>query len=312
MPKLSEGTVAVGGLLALAIWLLVGLPMLYAPPFGELGQQKYTTSSESTSQPTNNKPDGSASAPFVVQMVPGPKSAQERSQEAEDREEKKSAEKGLVRWTAALFVATVGLILATAVLGYFGFQQSRDMKASIAVAAKAANAAEMNAKLAVAAELPEIIVNRIFVRPFDELTESPRSYPADNSKLIIDLHNVGRSRATIEKVCFESVIALDLPEDPPYVHILPVDTLLKADDSFEFTVRNFSLSLGPEELNFVNAGYGYLWLYGFVRYRDHHLRSITTVGFCARWHTGCHDGPDPGYYQEGPSTYIYKRTEEQA
>jgi predicted LPLAT superfamily acyltransferase len=66
--------------------------------------------------------------------MPSPKSAEERAQEAEEREEKKSADRWLVRWTAALFAATVGLILATGVLGYFGLQQSRDMKASISAA----------------------------------------------------------------------------------------------------------------------------------------------------------------------------------
>lgn len=77
-----------------------------------------------------------------MQVIPAPKSARERVEEAQDREEKRSAELSLVRWTFALFLATVGLILATGVLGWFGFQQSRDMKASIGAAQSAARAAE--------------------------------------------------------------------------------------------------------------------------------------------------------------------------
>jgi hypothetical protein len=51
----------------------------------------------------------------------------------------------LALWTYALFVATVGLILATAVLGYFAYRQSRDKKASIAATQQSAEAAAKSA-----------------------------------------------------------------------------------------------------------------------------------------------------------------------
>ena len=135
MPRITEGTIALGSLFAVAIWCLLGLPIYYGPP--NLGEQQRVVG-ERAAQNTNVKPDGSIAAPFVVQVIPGLKSAEERSQEAEDREEKKSADRWLVRWTFALFAATIGLILATGVLGYFAYRQSRDMKASIEIARKAA------------------------------------------------------------------------------------------------------------------------------------------------------------------------------
>jgi hypothetical protein len=52
----------------------------------------------------------------------------------------------LALFTAGLFAATIALFLATAGLAYFAFQQSRDMKASIEIAAKNATAAELNAR----------------------------------------------------------------------------------------------------------------------------------------------------------------------
>jgi hypothetical protein len=58
--------------------------------------------------PADAEPKGSASAPFFVQAIPAPKPAEERAQEAEDREEKKHADRWLVRWTFALFAATIG------------------------------------------------------------------------------------------------------------------------------------------------------------------------------------------------------------
>ncbi|HEV7878112.1 hypothetical protein [Bradyrhizobium sp.] len=138
MPKITEGTVALGGLFAVAIWFLVGLPLYYGPPHSS--EQKHITA-EQPAHGTNTKPDGSAAAPFVVQVMPSPKSAEQRAEETEEREEKKSADRWLVRWTAALFAATVGLILATGVLGYFGLQQSRDMKHSVAAATAAVEVA---------------------------------------------------------------------------------------------------------------------------------------------------------------------------
>jgi hypothetical protein len=153
MPKITEGTFALGGLATFAIWLVVILPFLYGPA-SHSSEQKHVAA-ERPSQSTNTKPDGSAAAPFVVQVIPSPKPTEERAQEAEEREEKKSADRWLVRWTAALFAATVGLILATLVLGYFGLQQSRDMKASIAVGKTAADAAMLSATSDRAWILPE-------------------------------------------------------------------------------------------------------------------------------------------------------------
>jgi hypothetical protein len=139
MPKITEGTFALGALSAVAMWLVVVLPVYYGPP--QSSQQMHEATHEA-GQAAYAKRDGSAAAPFVVQVIPTPKSAEERTQEAEDREEKKSADKWLVRWSAALFAATIGLIFATLVLGYFGLQQSRDMKHSIAAALEANRIAE--------------------------------------------------------------------------------------------------------------------------------------------------------------------------
>jgi hypothetical protein len=36
MPKMSEGKIAIGALIALAAWLLIGLPLLYLPSEGHV------------------------------------------------------------------------------------------------------------------------------------------------------------------------------------------------------------------------------------------------------------------------------------
>jgi hypothetical protein len=139
--SLTEGKLAIGALILLAMWLVIGLPWLVYPS----ARIEYRDSPQSGPQGPQAQPSGSANAPFFVQVIPTPKSAEERTQEAEDREEKKSADKWLVRWTFALFAATMGLIFATGVLGYFANQQARDMKASVAAAEEAAKAAKASA-----------------------------------------------------------------------------------------------------------------------------------------------------------------------
>jgi hypothetical protein len=145
MPKLSEGTIALGGLALLAIWLFIVLPILYLPR--EIHAQQQIRPIQ-RAENVDVKPDGSPQSPFSVQVIPAPKSAEERAQEAEDREEKKSADRWLVRWTAALFIATAGLIVATGVLGYFAYRQLRDMKDSIAAATDSAKQARRSADVA--------------------------------------------------------------------------------------------------------------------------------------------------------------------
>jgi hypothetical protein len=145
----AEGMIVLRGLPALAIWILASLPAVYAqePSAGGPDSSQETHANQPTQQP-GAEPRGTADAPMFVQVIPAPKSAQERDHEAEDREEKREADRWLVRWTAALFFATFGLIVATGVLGYFAYRQLRDMKASIAVAGDAAEAAKKSAKIA--------------------------------------------------------------------------------------------------------------------------------------------------------------------
>jgi hypothetical protein len=131
MPKLTEGTFALGGLAVFTLWLFVGLPILNSP--SPIYHQQGANPGEPP-QKTAGDPKGTAQSPFFVQVIPTPKTAEERSQEADEREEKKSADRWLVRWTAILAFATLGLIGATGLLGYFALRQARDTRASIDLA----------------------------------------------------------------------------------------------------------------------------------------------------------------------------------
>ena len=116
-------------LLGLGIWVLVVLPLLYrpAPSLAESAGQPQTQPA-APQQQAEGEPRGTASAPFFVQVIPSPKTAEERAQEAKDRHEKATVDWWLMAFTGVVAFATLGLIAATGVLGYFAFQQMRDTR----------------------------------------------------------------------------------------------------------------------------------------------------------------------------------------
>jgi hypothetical protein len=124
MPKVSEGSITIGGIFLFAAWLLIGLPWLVYPS----ERIVYRDNTHPAPQASQTQPKGTAQAPFFVQVIPSPKSAEERTEEAEDRIEKKKADAALVRWTLALFLATVGLMIGTGVLSYFAYAAIKETR----------------------------------------------------------------------------------------------------------------------------------------------------------------------------------------
>jgi hypothetical protein len=274
---LKRRELALGFLVATAIWAIVFVRQSSRQP-----QQSgtYATSEQHSADKLQNNQDQSQSLWIPTDSI------------------------GLYTLVLATFT---GLLFAVSVFqGYFLLRADKTARIT-------AESAKRSADAAIAADLPDLIVNKIFLLPAKgEPQEFPRSYPTKGSRIIFDIHNVGRSRGTIEKLCFEVRICLTLPKEPDYVHIFPVNTVVKGDDSFEWFVENFSIpEPDTDEMKSINSGNSRLWVYGFIRFRDHHLRSVYSLGFCTLWYGGWPGGPDPGFYREGPGAYIYKRTEEQ-
>jgi hypothetical protein len=93
--------------------------------------------------------------PIIVNVSPPQKTQNEIEQEAKGRDEKTDNDRKLVEfthrladYTLGLFIATGFLVVATAVLGYLGWRQAREMKKSLAIAKKTADAALKSANVA--------------------------------------------------------------------------------------------------------------------------------------------------------------------
>ena len=108
-----------------------------------------TKSESGKEQPQTQQP------PIIVNVAPAPKTDADRAEEADERRNKSETDAKLAEYTRELALFTKGLFYATTVLGIAtiglliaAFIQSRDMRASITIAEKGANAATKAAQVA--------------------------------------------------------------------------------------------------------------------------------------------------------------------
>jgi hypothetical protein len=189
-------------------------------------------------------------------------------------------------FTGVLAIATVRLWNSTTDLAKFAEEQSRDMKDSIAVAEKAANAAttaanaaDLQAKGMIGAELPIVLVQNFIVKaaegtPINQ-TDIPE-YPVLHYSIV----NYGRTPAELESYCLETRITKNLPETPEYERIYPLSPgamllphqgQLNFQYIFDVKGRKRAALLDESE---------HLWIYGYVRFTDflgnpHETRFVT-------------------------------------
>ena len=113
-------------------------------------QEQKPAADNKAAQPDQKKAEA---PPIIVNVLPTPKTDHEAEDERQERKEKAELDRRLVAltadlafFTAGLFAATAALVLATIALAYYAFKQSRDVKASLRLADKAARAAELSVK----------------------------------------------------------------------------------------------------------------------------------------------------------------------
>jgi hypothetical protein len=280
MCKPSEFQIVFIGLAVFAAWVFGVLPFLYAAPprLAQVFNQQQLTRISASHNSAPIEPRARTDTPIVLQVIAAPKSAEQSAQEEEDREEKKSADRWLVRWTAALFIATVGLILATGILGYFAYKQSTDMRDSIAAAKQAAEAADLSAKSALKVEQPILTA-----RPPElaSIRDSPSKHMQHETNLLstipdcncllreITLENHGRTPALLSSMRVGYTIAKERPLTPAYSHIIIFrDGEIISQERKAFTVSiDFDFQLREAQRVDLRAG-ARLWLWCLVSYDD--------------------------------------------
>jgi hypothetical protein len=170
-------------------------------------------------QKADDKKQRASHPPIIVNVSPPQKTHDEIEQEAKDREEKAENDRKIVEFTRkladytfGLFVATAALVMATVCLGYLGWRQARDMKESIRIAERSAEAA---LKSADAADRALVGVDAPFLFPTVEFPI--KAIVGDGlmerrGKAAYKLKNFGRVPAIIREMYDGCVISNVLPD----------------------------------------------------------------------------------------------------
>ena len=193
-------------------------------------------------------------------------------------------------FTFILSISTIGLWIAT---GLSGFRQSRDMKHSLAIAGKAADAAKasaeaaiLNANAAVRSELPIVSPSHVALFESDN-ARSPLviGYPPKESVFEVNFKNRGRSPGELIEVCLEWHITDKLPEIPDYRTISPYPPGIFIDVNADIPGGpiKIPIRLQDDEVSDLPNETVFLWVYGYVAFRDSIVGDQHISRFCAKW-----------------------------
>lgn len=260
MRKPTDGQLAIGALIAFALWIFVALPLYYS----SRDASAYNCSAQ------ENKDYGfwekTRCDPVAYFTI------------------------WLVGFTGVLAASTIGLWIVT---WRSGVRQSNDMKDSVEVARRAATAAELAAQASIGVQLPRLAARfmKLFepsqphggYRPFD--TPIVSGDPRDWSQVSVQIFNIGKTTAIVTAECIDYFVGPRLPKVPKYTMVLPspVDNVIEADGSMDLQITNYFIHLTAEQRNAMKTIElsHRLWVYGFIRYTDF-LDKPHEYRFCRR------------------------------
>lgn len=248
-----ESWAAIGGLIVFSAWLFIGLPLLYWP---EVIRQ-YEPYPSYVGQQATSTPNGSAQAPFFIQILPGPDAAEKANRENEDRLEKQSADRWLVRWTMALFIATLLLFLVTGGLVFFSYREIRLMRD------------EFNST-----HRPKIRVKHLWL-----VSDLFQPQPITINLTCV---NTGTANAILGQIGVRCHVVGDarlLPADPGIDTTLYLQGSLLSGLNWPLHNLNTGRILTQHELGDIQAGHAKLFCVGWLSYLDSGNR-LRITGFC--------------------------------
>lgn len=242
-----------------------------------------------------NDQRGADQSPLTVKVIPTPKTDAEREEEAKERREKAETDRKLAEYTGVLALFTKGLFYATVVLGigmiglaWFGFMQFRVMKASMAAAQTAANAAMLSARAAIDIELPIFRISPDSVISAELRDGDKISVSYTVSRVILD--NLGRTEAFPIEIKYGMTCGENLPSEPHYsgVDDFSPSTIIEPDPSVtpQKRLSDCSVVIQPGDSERVSDGTRGLWFYCSLLYDDF-MGARRETAFCWKWtHVG--------------------------
>lgn len=191
-------------------------------------------------------------------------------------------------FTFVLSVSTIGLWIVT---WRSGVRQSREMRASIAIAQQSASAIQMQAAIMAAVEGPMPLVVEIKLVQYANIPGEiviadplPPGPIQPKCRILFAIENKGRTPLRLVELCIEKHIGRALPNVPTYTHKTPWGLILEkgpiwirgTDDQIEVTPADIGASLA------VYPNGGAFWVYGYFVYIDL-LNQKIEHKFLVRW-----------------------------
>jgi hypothetical protein len=179
-------------------------------------------------------------------------------------------------YTFVLSIFTGLLAIVSAI--QIGFLIRSDKTARIA-----AEAASLNAKAAVAVELP--ILAPISIALHREPGVIGRvDMPGPISTLRINFKNWGRTHAELISQYVEWLVAAKLPEIPIYKTELafPPGTFVESGKNLRDAPQDFIINIQPDEVEAIAKEEKFLWVYGYLSFNDF-LGNPHQHRWCASW-----------------------------
>lgn len=200
----------------------------------------------------------------------------------------------------AITFFTFVLSIFTGALVVVSFIQIRFLIRADKTARISADAAFLQARAAVAAELSEFLIGKIDLVPYpdappgqSDVIVAPGPLQQSEMRVVVTVKNLGRTRSRMNELCVEWLVvdrtSPNINPDPPLApaynnrlgisHIFANDELMSLKWSGE---TNSIIYITDEQRRAINANAAWLWIYGSIRYSDF-LKDEYEIGFAAHW-----------------------------
>jgi hypothetical protein len=159
----------------------------------------------------------------------------------------------------------------------------------------------------IAAESPHLFLGGLKLVKYDgsegDSIEDPVSGSVDGYiRPLVLVKNGGRSPMRISKTSINWYLGKDLPNSPTYKRIGGSIILLEPSKDTWLIDLGCGFELGDSQIEKIQKGKAYLWIFGFVSHLNHLTNETITLGFVGRW------DPHAGQFiGQGPQQYTYER-----
>jgi hypothetical protein len=189
-----------------------------------------------------------------------------------------------------LAISTFFIMVFTAVLSVL----NRSLAKSTRIAA---DAARLSAEAAVGTALPLMSMSVIRLDRIAEGMRGPQivGHPEQRTLFHINFKNFGQSPAEMIVFCLEWRVTRKLPDIPIYESSFPFTPGTLIENGKTIPDRPFfgyyPITLQSNEVEEISSGTVFLWVYGYLRFRDTIIGDTHETRFCAKWQAYT-PGPD--------------------